>query len=128
SSIGYYYRDVEGHQDADKAFKYLCIGAAFGDPEAMNDIGYALKNGKGIEKNDKWSFKFYEKAAEAGDAVGMSNVAQCYAEGRGIERNTQLALKWYEDAKANNCNEEAIKETARVLREQGILVNDNVEE
>lgn len=128
TSIGYYYRDVEEHQDADKAFKYLCIGAAFGDAEAMNDIGYALENGIGIEKNDKWSFKFYKKSAETGDAVGMSNVAQCYAEGRGIERNTQLALKWYEDAKANNCAENAITETARVLREQGILVNDNVEE
>ena len=58
-------------------------------------LGYAYKNGMGVVKNNKTSFKWYAKAAAQGDSYAQFKVGSAYTNGEGVPGNNQTAVKWF---------------------------------
>jgi TPR repeat protein len=58
-------------------------------------LGYAYKNGMGVVKNNKTSFKWYAKAAAQGDSYAQFKVGSAYSNGEVVTRNSQTAVKWF---------------------------------
>ncbi|CAM4392852.1 MAG: hypothetical protein LEGION0398_MBIBDBAK_01162 [Legionellaceae bacterium] len=62
-------------------------------------------NGRGVEKDEKTAFYWYQKAADQGNAQGQSSLGVMYANGRGVEKDDKQAVYWYQKA-ANQGNTE----------------------
>ena len=58
-------------------------------------LGYSFKNGMGVVKNNKTSFKWYAKAAAQGDSYAQFKVGSAYTNGEGVLGNNQTAVKWF---------------------------------
>ena len=58
-------------------------------------LGYAYKNGMGVVKNNKTSFKWYAKAAAQRDSYAQFKVGSAYTDGEGVLGNNQTAVKWF---------------------------------
>jgi|TARA_B110000263_G_C15249815_1_gene483526 TPR repeat protein len=58
-------------------------------------LGYAYKNGMGVVKNNKTSFKWYAKAAAQGDSYAQFKVGSAYTNGEVVLGNNQTAVKWF---------------------------------
>ena len=58
-------------------------------------LGYAYKNGMGVVKNNKTSFRWYAKAAAQGDSYAQFKVGSAYTNGEVVTRNSQTAVKWF---------------------------------
>ena len=57
--------------------------------------------GKGIEKNYKKAFEWYEKVASQGFADAQYNLGNMYYYGEGVEKDSKKAIEWYEKAAEN---------------------------
>jgi TPR repeat protein len=58
-------------------------------------LGYAYKNGMGVVKNNKTSFRWYAKAAAQGDSYAQFKVGSAYTNGEVVLGNNQTAAKWF---------------------------------
>lgn len=70
------------------------------DLAAMRNVAQLLRQGKGVEKDVKRSFKLYQEAAEKGLVTAMANVGDMYMAGDGVDKNVEAAAAWYARAAA----------------------------
>ncbi len=54
-----------------------------------------LEKGKGVKRNPRKAFKYYELAADLGYTPGLNNLGMCYARGEGVPKNLLKAIKYY---------------------------------
>ena len=68
-------------QDREKALNLWQQAGELGNAEAYNNIGYAYRNGLGVERDDKKANHYYELAAIGGYATARHNLgnAECRA-------------------------------------------------
>ncbi|MGE0613759.1 MAG: hypothetical protein AB7O70_15565, partial [Hyphomicrobiales bacterium] len=63
---------------------------------AMNNLGYAYVNGKGVPKNLHKAAEWFSKAAETGSPDGYNNLGFLYENGLGVQRDFAKARELYE--------------------------------
>ena len=68
---------------------------------AINLLGWAAEEGRGVEQDFQEAYSFYLKAAEAGCSPAMSNLAAALASGRGVQQDMEQAFRWYRKAGDN---------------------------
>ena len=78
-------------QDYAKAFELFVRAGDLGSAEAYNNVGYAYKNGEGVERDEKKAKHYYKLAAMAGGDISRYNL------GNNEQRagNMNRALKHY---------------------------------
>eukprot|EP00729_Bicosta_minor_P013106 gene13106-biopygen14215 len=64
-------------------------------PVAQNSLGFAYRNGKGVEQDHVEAAKWYRKSAEAGDAMAQCNLGNMHRSGEGVEKDHVEAVKWF---------------------------------
>lgn len=64
----------------------------------MNKLGFCYENDNGVEKDEKRTFEWYQKAAETGDGSAMYELGTFYEEGKVVEKNEEKAFEWYRKA------------------------------
>lgn len=72
--------------------------AGGGDAAAQLSLAIALRDGKGIAKNDAEAMKWAHKAADQGNADAQDFVGFAYLRGAVVKRNTALAFAYFKDA------------------------------
>lgn len=78
--------------------KGLIAKAEQGDIEAMAMVGDCYQKGFHVEKDDKISHRYYQKAADAGHAKAALMVAINYLNGIGVSKNMKLGAKYLQSA------------------------------
>jgi hypothetical protein len=72
--------------------------AESGDAAAQLDLAFALRDGKGIAKNDAEALKWAHQAADQGNAEAQDFVGFAYLRGAVVKRNTALAFAYFKEA------------------------------
>ncbi|WP_395717865.1 C39 family peptidase [Prosthecobacter sp.] len=83
---------------ADPDFISLREKAEKGDAAAQLSLAIALRDGKGIAKNDAEAMKWAHKAADQGNADAQDFVGFAYLRGAVVKRNTALAFAYFKEA------------------------------
>jgi TPR repeat protein len=65
------------------------------------NLGNMYREGRGVEKNEAETIKWYRMAADNGDASAQYNLGVAYATGMGVPENTAEAEKWFNMAAKN---------------------------
>ena len=68
---------------------------ALDDTKAMNNLGFLLYNGYGVDKNVARSMELWRKAAATGESESQWHLGRAYETGVGAERNLSIAFAWY---------------------------------
>jgi len=93
-----YFFGKDSRQDYKKAaFLYQEL-ADKNQAEAMNNLGWMLEKGLGVDPDPERAFTLYQRSANQGYLFGLFNMAQCYREGTGVEQNHGLATSIFQDA------------------------------
>jgi TPR repeat protein len=79
----------------EKAFAMLWPLAQAGNAEAQNGVGYLLRHGLGVAKDEESAFQWFQQAADQGHPLGIFNLADCYALGAGITKDCEKAVQLY---------------------------------
>lgn len=80
--------------DLSEAAKLLQQGVDKGEPEAMNDLGGAYAEGKGVEKNERRALELLQRAADTGDLEAIYNLAGVRFAGRlGSSKDVDEAIR-----------------------------------
>lgn len=103
-----------------KAVECYQKAAEAGSLEGQFNLGYALYNGEGIDKDYATAAMWFKRAARKGFAKAQYNLAYCYMYGRGVPIDYDKALRNLTDA-ANNGNKNA-QLTLAECYEKGVLV------
>lgn len=103
-----------------KAVECYQQAAEAGSQEGQFNLGYALYNGEGIDKDYATAAMWFKRAARKGFAKAQYNLAYCYMYGRGVPIDYDKALRNLTDA-ANNGNQNA-QLTLAECYEKGVLV------
>ena len=74
----------------------LLIDAENGDIDAQYQLGVIYAKGDGVEKDDKLSFLWFEKAAKQGYSEAQYTLGLMYSSGKGVDQDNEIALKWFE--------------------------------
>lgn len=90
-----------------------------GNVEAQFNLGYALYNGEGVDKDYASAAMWFKRAARQNFAKAQYNLAYCYMNGRGVPTDYDKALRYLTDA-ANNGNQNA-QLTMAECYEKGVL-------
>ncbi len=69
-----------------------------GDAAAQLSLAIALRDGKGITKNDAEAMQWAHKAADQGNADAQDFVGFAYLRGAVVKRNTALAFAYFKQA------------------------------
>jgi TPR repeat protein len=110
-----------------KAIDNYTKGTKFGDPVCMNQLAVRYENGKGVAKNAKLAFEYYQMAALKGMDVAQLNVGVCYAYGGTyVEQSNIKAREWYNRA-ATQGYENAIKELNLLDEEEKVEVESQAQ-
>ena len=112
--------DYYEKQQFSKAVESYQKAAEAGSLEGQFNLGYALYNGEGIDKDYATAAMWFKRAARKGFAKAQYNLAYCYMYGRGVPIDYDKALKNLTDA-ANNGNQNA-QLTLAECYEKGVLV------
>lgn len=94
--LAYAYRHGIGGVQIDlaEAAKLLQQGVDRGEPEAMNDLGGAYAQGKGVEKDERRALDLLQRAADTGDLEAIYNLAGVRFSGRlGATKDVDEALR-----------------------------------
>ena len=86
------------YRDFQTSAKYSKMAADLGEVNAMNNYGAALKQGIGVEKNEKLALSYFKKAADLGHPTGMCNYANMLRDGCGIKQDLPTAIQYYQKA------------------------------
>jgi len=65
-----------------------------GDANAEYQVGLIFHEGRGIAKDKKKAYKWFNRAAKSGDADGQYYVGLVYSLGQGTKKDPQKADKW----------------------------------
>jgi TPR repeat protein len=71
---------------------------ARGNTRAMNNLGYLLYNGYGVDKDTDRAIKLWRVASEAGESESQWHLGRAYETGVGAERSLSKAYAWYQCA------------------------------
>ena len=112
--------DYYEKQQFSKAGECYQQAAEAGSQEGQFNLGYALYNGEGIDKDYATAAMWFKRAARKGFAKAQYNLAYCYMYGRGVPIDYDKALRNLTDA-ANNGNKNA-QLTLAECYEKGVLV------
>ncbi|MBR5392753.1 MAG: caspase family protein [Prevotella sp.] len=112
--------DYYEKQQFSKAVESYQKAAEAGSLEGQFNLGYALYNGEGIDKDYATAAMWFKRAARKGFAKAQYNLAYCYMYGRGVPIDYDKALRNLTDA-ANNGNKNA-QLTLAECYEKGVLV------
>lgn len=112
--------DYYEKQQFSKAVECYQQSAEAGSQEGQFNLGYALYNGEGIDKDYATAAMWFKRAARKGFAKAQYNLAYCYMYGRGVPIDYDKALRNLTDA-ANNGNKNA-QLTLAECYEKGVLV------
>ena len=112
--------DYYEKQQFSKAVECYQQAAEAGSQEGQFNLGYALYNGEGIDKDYATAAMWFKRAARKGFAKAQYNLAYCYMYGRGVPIDYDKALRNLTDA-ANNGNKNA-QLTRAECYEKGVLV------
>ena len=112
--------DYYEKQQFSKAVECFQQAAEAGSREGQFNLGYALYNGEGIDKDYATAAMWFKRAARKGFAKAQYNLAYCYMYGRGVPIDYDKALRNLTDA-ANNGNKNA-QLTLAECYEKGVLV------
>ena len=74
------------------------IAADAGDPLAMNNLGFLLSSGLGVEKDPQRAFELWKAAAAAGVAEAQFYLGYSFENGVGVAQDSGLAYAWYQCA------------------------------
>jgi TPR repeat protein len=85
-------------RDYSEAAAQWSKSVANGDTEAMNNLGYLLYNGYGIDKDTDRAVKLWRVASEAGESESQWHLGSAYETGIGVERSLSKAYAWYQCA------------------------------
>ena len=69
-----------------------------GDAKAQLELAIALRDGKGIPKNDAEAMRWAHQAADAGDTDAQDFVGFAYLRGAMVKRNPALAIAYFKEA------------------------------
>ena len=69
--------------------------AVQGNATAQNNLGMALRDGKGIYQNFKEAANLFILSAESGNQYAQSNIGLMYLDGLGVEKNNNKAAKYF---------------------------------
>lgn len=85
-------RHPERQESWDEGLKWLQRAADLGDPAGMVHLGFAYREGQGVEVDYSQSSKWFSMAYEAGDKHSAIHVGRLYA---GYIGDPPAALKWF---------------------------------
>lgn len=106
------------YRDADLARKHLQIAADKGFPEAMEELGLAMRTWKPEE-----AIKWLRRAAEENQPGAMFALGDACYDGVGLSQNKLDALRWYRAA-AKLGHKGAASKAAQILyKGDGVLAN-----
>lgn len=95
--------EFENKKNYQKAMEYYHKAAEGGNARSMYAIGEAYFNAyRGVEKDDKLAFEWFNKAHSAGDLEATNDLAVCYLSGRGVKQNVKKGFKLMKYAADNN--------------------------
>ena len=69
-----------------------------GNAAAQNRLGWMYDYGKGVAKDEKQAFAWYQKAADQGYAPAQFNLGVEYENGIAVPKDFAQALAWYQKA------------------------------
>jgi len=95
-----------------------------GDVNAMINVGWMHKFGRGIRQDDEESLRWFSKAARRGNALAQNNVGFMHWMGWGVEANPQTALGWFH--KAPDRGSLAAKFNLAIMYIEGIAIQKDV--
>lgn len=95
-AIGYCMTFTHEVKDYEVAFKYFKKAAELGNVVAINDIGVAYENGRGVVQDNTKAVEWYKRAAEQGEQFAQCNLGFMYLWGRGISKDLNKAKEWFE--------------------------------
>ena len=67
-------------------------------PPAERNLGICYEKGHGIQRDEKLSAYWFERAASHGNADAQSEIAERYYVGNGVEKDEDRAWEWMEKA------------------------------
>lgn len=122
NNIANFYDDVE--KNSSEAVKWWRIGAEKNYPLCLSNLGWAYRNGHGVEKNWSEAVKYFEREVEAGASSGFSeqHLGSIYSEGGyGVTKDCEKAVEFYEKtiAKGRKLSDSDKKNFANALFETG---------
>ena len=82
----------------EETFNLMLPFAKKGNAKLQNKIGVMYSSGKGVKKDTKEAFKWFEKSANQGFNWAQFNLADMYYNGTGIEKNLQKAFELFSKA------------------------------
>ncbi len=89
---GFYFFDQDKYSEAYKILKPL---AEEGEAMAQNILGVLYEFGKGVSKDDKQSFIWFQKAAKQDLPSAQYSLGHMYEYGRGVKQDYKEAFGWY---------------------------------
>jgi uncharacterized protein len=92
-----------GRTDEYEAFTWA-LRAAPKSTDAMEMVGLAYLDGRGVERDPKAARSWLEKAAAAGSQWAESDIAWMYETGAGVSRDEAVALDWHRRAAARGAD------------------------
>ncbi|HTV49235.1 MAG TPA: tetratricopeptide repeat protein [Phycisphaerae bacterium] len=85
-----------------QAIKWFQKLAAQGNMSGDLMLGYAYKDGQGVQQNYNMAIKCFQAAAEMDEPQSMSALAELYYHGDGVEKDYAKAFYWYQKAAEQN--------------------------
>jgi TPR repeat protein len=86
------------HDDDDDDFRYVQEAAGFGDAGAQYSLGRRLRDGDGVEKNERLAFENFQQAAEQGHLAALTFLGLCYQRGTGTTVDLRRAFECFQTA------------------------------
>lgn len=100
--------DAYRAEDYAEAFEHWSAAAARGELNALNNLGFLLYNGLGVDQNQEEGISLWRIASFAGHAESQWHLASAYEVGEGVQQDLLKAYAWY------MC---AVESAAREVRE-----------
>lgn len=89
-----YFRDGQ----FDRAVREFERAARAGNVEAMNNLGMAYLQGRGVPRDPTAAMAYFRDAAAQGHATAANNIGYIYENGLGVNRDHTRAQLWYRRA------------------------------
>lgn len=87
--------DAYRAEDYSKAFEHWSAAAARGELNALNNLGFLLYNGFGVEQSQVEAVKLWRIASFAGHSESQWHLASAYEAGEGVQKDLLKAYAWY---------------------------------
>jgi TPR repeat protein len=97
-NLGRLYEENGSRQNYDEAFKWYRKAANAGHIQAIQAMGYAYANGKGVPPDDEEAQRWYLKGAALNDSESEAALGYNYLNGKGVAKDPAEAERWYNKA------------------------------